>query len=165
MTIDAQRLVKISNDLLAAADNSLHNPPDRQYVSPGAPAADCEQLTVHLNTIRNLAPANRAGSGLGATQGCQVLPVGVFIVTLWRCVATVDHDGPPSAEALQVNGEQVAKDAWSLLVGYTELWQASLLVPSVPELDCQAITWQPGVQTLTPQGGLVGITLTVEIQL
>lgn len=164
MTIDPQRLVTIANDLLSAANSSIDNAPDRQYVSPGAPAADCEQLTVHLNAVRNLMPANRSGSGLGAVQGCQVIPVAVYIVTLYRCVAVVDGDGPPSATALNANGEQLAQDGWELWAGFTALWSASELLPSVPELDCQAITWQPGIQTLTPQGGLAGITMTIEIQ-
>lgn len=86
--------------------------PDRRYVAPGAPAMDCEQLTVHIErvftnegdvTFETAQPLRRApGHGL---------PAATVIVSLYRCTPVQDDNGnPPSAAALELNAQELLAD-------------------------------------------------------
>jgi hypothetical protein len=84
--------------------------PTRQYVSPGTPAVDAEQLVVFLGRIYTGTPGQEVAGPM-----CVPQRVSEIVVQVHRCTPTVDDSGqPPSVGALGAAGSQFAQDAWVL---------------------------------------------------
>lgn len=87
--------------------------PTRQYVAPGQPALDCEQITVHVE--RDFTQEGdvvvEVQQAIRGHVGHQLLAA-VFVISIWRCTPTFDDAGnPPTAAALQLSGGEVLQDA------------------------------------------------------
>lgn len=97
------------------------NPPQRKYVSPGAPPSDdpcAGQLTVHLEDVYPFTtfPAeDPTGRGPRCDEGGLAA---IFVVTLFRCVPTEgregDHRRAPSIEKLQRAAQQTLLDQYAI---------------------------------------------------
>lgn len=138
-----------------ALDSYGGGAPERAYVSHGEPAADCEELTVHLSTL-----APRA-LGTESSARCLVVPEVQFCLQLWRCVTTLENDATPSATVLHDEALALTIDGWALWKYLTGLWKAGTLFDGI---SCKNVAF--GImEPLGPTGGLAGwqLCLTVEV--
>lgn len=127
-------------------------PPERRYVSHGAPAADCEMLATYALPARVL-PA--------AGPGCATIPVASFAVVLYRCVTAVadsPEPGPPPTSTLDAEARSLAVDGWALLRGFLAARRGGEF-----SADSGSVTVGP-LQPLPPGGGIAGWQLNVEVQ-
>jgi hypothetical protein len=133
--------------------------PDRSYVHPGIPAADCEQLTVHVEQIID---ANTGLGGLesGTRHRSARMPQPILVATLFRCVPGPDNNGdPPAAADLESAAQQLHADGWALHnVLFNKVRDGTLL-----EI-CSNVVWE-GLRRYGPQGGFGGWTLVVRPEL
>jgi hypothetical protein len=131
--------------ILDAVAGQLADPPDRRYVSAAQPAADCEQLTVHLGPItRGTSRASRPD------HPCAPDTLTAIITRFW-CVSGPDEDGsPPAAGTLDGEGA-VYSD------GAHELWRA--VAAAAASVACH-----PSLEEGAPinqTGGVVGFAVAV----
>jgi hypothetical protein len=148
-------------NLIPVSDATLDPAPERQYVSPGLPVHDCEQLTVHLTgpTEDPAAPEGLTGGALASGMKRHLGRVNMigYMITVARCIPIGDGT-PPLVEALELASAQTDADAWAL-------WQgAHAMVRDGQLLDrCQSLAVLNMV-ALTPSGGIGGWTLQVLAQ-
>jgi hypothetical protein len=130
--------------------------PDRVFVAPGTPAADCcPQLTVHAVPLTEGAQA--PGPSRASTMRVNRV---TLVATLFRCVASPDGNGnPPSADEQEEVSVQVNADRWAL---WNYVWnkvRADLLFTR-----CGDVTgWS--LDQIPPSGLCVGTVLRVTVQL
>lgn len=131
-------------------------PPDRRYVADTTPAADDEQLTVHIPGIKVMEPSvpSKAAKGL--------LPRATFVLTLFRCRYTPDKSGAPDANSLDEDGTQRSIDMYALLVGLADLWLAGTLFGDDNPIGPESVNWRQSVTNLSPSADLGGFTITFE---
>lgn len=147
-------------EVLAHAVTALGSAaPERRYVAAGAPAWDCDQLTVHVSSVR-LDPPGRARADV-VPHNCIVVPTSTFVVTLVREVCSAD-DALPKADDLDTEGINALTAARDLLDGLVKAWFDGNLMENV---SCQAIGWSPGLVSLGVQGGYVGYSVTFTAQI
>ena len=130
---------------------TLDGAPDRYFVAPGQPAADCcPQLTVHVGPIgeffSSAPPPKASDARINRVQ---------FIATLFRCVPTLTAGGnPPDLHDQAAAAEQIDADGWAL---WNHVW--NLVRNGTLFARCN-----PFVQSMTPlvpSGGCGGWILTV----
>jgi hypothetical protein len=89
--------------------------PARRYVSPGAPAYDCDQVTVHL--VRTYSYEGRVTVEVPAPVGDRdahtlALRAGVYEITIVRCLPPPAPSGaPPAAARLEEAAVVILDDA------------------------------------------------------
>lgn len=128
-------------DILAATADAMDNPPDRRYVSPGIPALDCGQLTIHLAAIGRGTTSQERPTFPGA-------PVTVTAVVTWvHCITTMSESGrAPRTAALAADGRTYTEGGVEL---YKATCAAALLVASCrPAVDF--------AEPIDPSGGFAG---------
>lgn len=143
----------------------LEGTPERRYVSPGEPAADCEQLTVHTIGIEE-APTEPTGPG-GLATGRRAsygrLNHPAFVMTLFRCVPVPDQGltkvTPPPVADMEAAARQLNADGWALWNHLYNLVRAQLLWSK-----CQGIFPGPA-RALPQQGGFGGWVLAYRVRL
>lgn len=146
-----------SLDAIPTYEADLLGAPDRTFVCPGVPAADCcEQLTVHVGTIgeqfSGQIPAGK--SILGRRNLAQL------VATFTRCVPTVKDDGsPPTAAEQSEAARQMDADGWAVWNGIF-----SRLVAGTLFTRCSHVLWD-GLNVVNPSGGCAGWTLTLRVEL
>lgn len=154
MALTPERLATMSQDLLDLAVGLLPTPPERQYVSHGEPAYDCDQLTVHLERLR----PKIADRGLDT---CMVAPVAPLVVTLLRCITNATEQQPiPPADVIHAENLALLEDGWRLWKGLTRAWATGAWPADVP---CDKVRW--GVmEPRGPSGYLAGWRIGVEVE-
>lgn len=138
---------------------SLQGAPERQYVSPGRPMPDCEQIAVHVSQIvEDATPPTGTGAGTRHRQQFRVnLPT--FVVTLLRCVpGPASSMKPPTVDQLEVAGAQFNADAWAM---WNHIWN---LLRAGELLGKCKLVYMDRVQALEPAGGYGGWALTIRAQ-
>lgn len=144
--------------VLSAASDALTREASRKFISHGPPPFDCaDQLTVHLESLKASNPLNRQDIGPNV---CAVVPVGVLVVTIVRCVTTQNGKNAPAADDL-------TSDSTGLLTDLNDLWTGlvtATLDRSLLNVPCSAVTWLPAVP-VGPSGGLAAYQLKMEVQL
>jgi hypothetical protein len=133
------------SEILDAVAGNITDPPDRRYVANGLPAADCEQLTVHLaGIVRGTTQANRPDFQ------CAPTTVEAHVTRFW-CIPTIDDSGrAPSTSDMETSGHEVS-------LGALELWQAT--AAAAAQVACR-----PAVDEAAPtppSGGYVGWMVAV----
>lgn len=166
-TVDT--LYDLATELLgfcaAALDTLPAGAPDRQYVSMGAPALDCEQLTVHVYqvgeavTSPNATPLDRMRRAVETPR----LGLTFLIVTIARdCYPGPtgrNLDQPPDVVDLDAAARELSADGWLLwnvvpaALRAGELWGA-----------CHFTGWEP-LQPLQPSGNIAGWTFPLQVQI
>lgn len=122
--------------------------PDRQYVSIGLPALDCEQLVVSIDRI--VGHEGNPGTETTAPLRCLVMRAVELTVWLLRCAPTVGDSGdPPAAADIDASSEQVAGDPQAVL-------QALLGAYRDGDVGSQWGVVFMDWRAITPEGGLVG---------
>jgi hypothetical protein len=147
--VEALDTIPTSPDL----DPGFVGAPDRAFVTYGTPAADCDQLTVHLVplTVGSSQPVNAAVVRVNRVT---------LIATLFRCGPIWENaQEMPTPEDMGALAEQINADRWALWNYPYNKWCANLLFE-----DCgDVLNW--GLGQLPPSGGMVGTTLTVTVSL
>lgn len=140
--------------------DTLKGAPARQFVSPGRPAADCEQVCVHASLIAEDA-MQPTGTGAG-TRHKQEFRVNVptYVVTVHRCLPTPGPNmNPPSRDDLEAAAAQTNADVWAL---WNHLWNLAR-EGQLFGGKCRLI-YMDRAQALEPSGGIGGWTLTIRAQ-
>ena len=165
---DALDLQLTCEELLAAAidaldtiptfDPGLAGAPDRTYVSPGLPAFDCEQLTVHAAAATEAA-TSPAGLQAGKRHATMRENLVTLVVTDVRCICDPNSGDIPSAAVLQASAEQVNADGWAL---WNYVW--NLMRSGELFSVCEAKYWD-GLRSINPSGCHGGWTLAIRVRL
>lgn len=151
-------------DTIPAFDATLKGAPDRTFVSPGNPVADCcEQLAVHVPIIGE---ADTSPGGLNAGKRyatARINHVGL-LATITRCVPTgVESPGgdyrPPSPSSLSAAAAQIDADGWALWNHLFNLQSSGLLLSLCDEVFFDGIT------AAAPSGGCGGWQVAVRAYL
>ena len=172
--VDARDLHELAEELLAACEADLDTiptlapglggTPERSFIAPGEPAADCcPQLTVHVAEIRE-APTEPSGLAAGRRPALSRVPHITLIVTLFRCVPTGSETKtgwrPPLTADIAAAAEQINADGWALFNHIYNRIRAGLLFQT-----CKG-SFMDGMRQLTPQGGrggwIMGIRVTLD---
>ena len=172
--VNAEDLFAMADEFLQAGVSALDTlvalgldgAPDRAFISPGEPAADCcPQLTVHTLAVEE-APTEPTGPGglaTGRRSSYGRINTPFFVMTLFRCVPVPDQGltkiTPPSAEDQEAVARQLNADGWALWnhlynrVRAEHLWS-----------KCQRLFPGP-LRALPQQGGCGGWVLTYRVRL
>lgn len=163
----------LADELLAACVESLDTiplftpglvgAPERSFVSPGDPAADCcPQLTVHTTGL------TEAGTEPGGLQTGKRLIRGRInhvglIVTIFRCIPvpkeTISKYEPPDVAELEAAAEQTNADAWAIWNGIGNRVRAGVLFETCREV------FMEGMRSIPPSGGCGGWILSIRVSL
>lgn len=156
---------ELAQELLDACESALDTLPalgldgipDRSFVSPGEPAADCcPQLTVHGVSLTEAAtePTGQGGLATGRRASYSRLNHVALIVTLFRCVPVPDTGlatfRPPEVTALEEAARQIYADGWAIWNHTFNLIRAGLLFSLCREV------FTDGGRMLPQQGGCGG---------
>lgn len=152
---------------VAALDELPLKAPERQYVSFGLPALDCEQITVHVFQVgefdgayQTLSPADQMRRG----HPVPIVNVAALVVTVVRdCYpGPVGHMGGasvPEAEDLALASQGLHADGW-------QLWNA--IRQGVKDGHvfgaCRLVDRNP-MQPLGPEGNFAGWTVPVLVSI
>lgn len=136
---------------------ALEGAPERVFVSPGAPVADCcEFLAVHVNSI-----ADRFARP--ADGGAPKLNIPRLIVTSMRCVPQGEGEEhtyqPPTVVALEEAARQLDADGWALWNHIYNLIEAEQFLTR-----CAHVAFVQ-MQSIAPEGGCAGWQLAFDAQL
>lgn len=140
-------------DTIPGYETELEGAPDRVFVSPGAPVADCcEFLAVHVNSLADrFARPNDAGA--------PKLNIPRLVVTSMRCVPVGEGLDPPSVEDLELAARQLNADAWALWNHIYNLITAEQFLTR-----CAHVAFVQ-MQSIAPMGGCAGWQLAFDAQL
>lgn len=135
--------------------------PDRRFVSPHAPIADCcEFLAVHVNNITDAFARTGASGGGG---GAEKANVPSLIATLLRCVPVGTGEGqnytPPPTAQLEAAARLLYADAWALWNHIYNLIRADEFLTKCQRVDFVSM------QSIAPEGGCGGWQLAFVTEL
>lgn len=120
--------------------------PDRQYISPGAPPADCELVAVWGAPQ----PKDRGANSNPSVQTCNIQPQAAISIRSWLCVPT---GTPPAVDALSTAGARVADHLWAVWSYLAALIANGDIAEALP---CTGATLLPGTQILDEEGAFAG---------
>lgn len=130
--------------------------PDRRYVSAGDPVFECEELVVHGVQIFQGLPGLQLPSRTLDTSTWTM----VMAVTVARCVPVATITGPPAAADLNSAGLATIGDGGALLrAAVSARFDAHTLLPMCSDVEIGPVVY--GV----PDGGMVGVSLSISAQL
>lgn len=141
----------------------------RAYVSPGPPAWDCEQLTVHSvgPAIGDTQPLQPPLQTLHRVSTTGFVNLVTLIVTPLRCVTTIGKNGEipiaPPAVSLVADADKLYADLWAIVNTVKSRYRQGTLFSPV---GCakREFTLDPTV-VLNTQGGLMGWQIQYRVQL
>lgn len=149
----AQGVLHVASELFAL------NPFSRAVVTPGPPAWDCEQLTVHISRVYNAGPFTEIRT---RPVEKHAVPTAEVVVTALRCVTSLTEQGEsPSAATVNAEGEQGLVDGELLYYGLLQAIAAGGFPDGV---NCPSVRVERMV-AVGPQGGLGGWELTLTMTL
>lgn len=147
----------LAEDLLATAVDALTcsgiEPPDRQLVTHGLPAWDCEQISVHVDPAI-WAPLDTR------QQTCQIVPRITLNLTVVRCWPTQEGRQAPTATTITDAAAAMNADLWVLMRTFARHQADGTLFEGV---SCQSTKLGP-ISTLQPSGGFAAWQMAVIVQ-
>lgn len=154
MTLPADRLYRAARNLLdvvvahyASVGVAL---PDRQFVSDGTPAWDCEQVCVYVERV--FSTRGDVSSEANQPIDCLVVRGAQIAVEIARCTPVFADDwsdAAPSGEAIETVAQQVLADPMHLTNAIVDGYRNDELAGA---RGLSLVEWE----SLGPQGGLVG---------
>lgn len=137
----------------------------KNFIAEGIVVHNCDQLTVHTQTLSELG----LNAGIGANARAQALKRGdkneaLLVIEITRCipVPSTGKNGAvtlPTPLAMQAAAQLIAQDGWALWLGLS----ASLRDGDLSEI-CEGAV-RLGAQKLPPQGGCGGWIFTYQYPL
>lgn len=173
MPTDQDSLFAAATGLLVAAaqilDGTPAGAPAVQYVAHGLPAFDCpNSLIVTVGPMAYGDYRRSVAPGTISDPRFPVVPIVPFTVTALRCVnaqampqAAAGGVRPADVAKVQADAEIVYRDGWSLFCGLQKLYRENRLFEGYP---CRAFEID-SVIPVSPEGGCLGWTVTVQAQL
>lgn len=159
-------------DLLVAAAEAVGTTPggaiDRAYVSPGPPAWDCEQLTVHaggpaVGDTAPLQPPLQPGHRVAGTGMVNIVEMTVTVLRCCTPVPTSEGEGIiiPSAQGIAEAAELSLADLWAIWNHVATRKRNGTLFPPAKTRE---MFFDPAV-ALNTQGGCSGWQIQMRVQL
>lgn len=148
--------------VLALADTP-GGAPSVSYVSPGLPAFDCDQVTVHVGGPI-IAPTTPPGGALGIDHRVTVAEVDLIRMTaiVIRCCPVFDDDGnPPPAADQTAAARQTTSDVWAVWAHVKDDVRNKTLFGSA---NCREFSFEPAIP-VNIEGGLCGWQIPMHVQL
>lgn len=149
---------------IVALEQTAAGPPTRAYVSPGQAAIDCEQLTVHVQTLSE----SPFQTGNGAEARSKAINRGglakaTLVIQVARCVPVPEvRNGKPIFPApadLDAAARMIDQDGWALWLGLNYALKHGTL------MEVCAGAERLGGEKLIPQGGFGGWLFTYRVPL
>jgi hypothetical protein len=149
----------------AALDTLPAGAPDRQYVSIGPPALDCDQLTVHVLQVGEgqTSPANTPLDRMRRGVTVPRIELSFMVVTIVReCYpgpTGKQLTRPPEVADLNAAARIISADGWLLYnavpaaLAAGELWGA-----------CNFTGWEP-LQPIPASGNVAGWTFPMQVKI
>lgn len=167
MAADAvfQVAATILNETVAALALTVSGPPSRSWVSHTAPPLDCcDVCVVHLDPFQvsdtgpSGGPGNLQALHRVAHPG-QVL-LANYVVTITRCVSTVDDNGKlPTVAVMEADAARLLEDVWVAWNHLRAQARAGTVFSRCREVDIG------GPTPLAPSGACAGWTIPVQAQI
>lgn len=141
-------------------------PPDRQYVSPGSPPIDCEQVVTCVQTLSEYDLI----SGSGALSRAHAVnrggkPSALIQIQVVRCIPVpTDRNGKiilPTPAALQDAARMIDQDGWALWLGLS----AAIKHEDGVLHDACSGAERLGGEKLVPQGAFCGWQFSYRVPL
>lgn len=140
---------------------------NRVYVSPGVPAFDCEQLTVHAggpaegDTLPLQPPVQPGFRDLGVGS----LHLINLTATVVRCIANPQGKQPviPTAAQLHASAKKVNDDVWAIW-NYVRAKHRAGQIFTRPDGQGRPLIFDPAVAVAT-SGGFAGFQVQIRVQL
>ena len=166
-------LYALANEFLAACVAAVATAPGgpiaRAYVSPGPPAWDCEQITVHVGgaayaDTRPLQPPLQPMFRVADTGNVNLI---ALTLTILRCVPVVTGDGSnltwPSPLSMDDTAVDIIGDLWAVW-NYVRKQYADGNLFHEPDGRKREFIFDPALPLIT-QGGFGGWQLQVRVRL
>lgn len=160
----ASRLLDVAGEALdTLVALTLRGCPERAYVSPGLPAFDCEQLTVHISALVEevtgpLQPNEATAQRMKFGRICMV----TFTTTIVRDLCAItDQNAPPDARLEDTDARQLDCDAWSIWEMYYHRARAGTLLGAD---RCSLVRMQAS-HPVDPSGGVGGWLIQTQLQI
>ena len=150
-------------DTIPDYDATLEGAPDRQFISPGIPVDDCDQIAVYTAPIIEGPTAPLLmGAGTRHRQDFRVNQVGLFVRVTRCCLpqpaAVGAGIGPPAAD-LTAAAAQLNADIWALWNHVWNLARAGDVFTLCGEVFFDGLTAFP------PSGQCGGCVLSLRVSL
>lgn len=132
---------------------------DRAFVSTTRPALDCcPQLTVDLRSLNvEVTSPNVPAPAAGQRIRLRVVFVAGFVVTVVRCSADADLQGPSTAGIAEV-ARQTSEDLWAVWNALKQSWNAGGFLDG----NCKGFYMDPPVP-VQQEGGCVGWEIPLRV--
>ncbi len=160
----ASRLLEVAADALDSLTVlGLRGCPDRAYVSPGLPAFDCEQLTVHVAAMsEEVTSPLSPNTATGQRHVFGRINTVTFTTTIVRCLRSVtDQNQPPPAVDEDLDALQLDCDAWSIWERF--YWSARN--NTLLDGDTCKIVRMQASHPVDPSGGVGGWLIQTQLQI
>ena len=108
--------------------------PDRQYVTVGAPAQDCEQVTVAFQQVYIGPPGDEAS----LPQKCDGPRSATYQIVITRCITVESKRGvAPTPVQMQGDARVLMRDAWILMtcIGEVDDYLGVIVTVEVTDAD------------------------------
>lgn len=130
--------------------------PDRQYVTGGLVALDCEQVVVEVVRVYTGTP----GAELSDPVSCAVPRSAEMRIWIVRCVPIFKDNGdPPTQSELDASGEELLTDGWVLVWGLLQEYRDGNFLSQCDKLVIGNLA------AVGPEGGFGGWALTIQADL
>lgn len=137
--------------------------PSKQFISPGVPALDCDQVVVY-SPGPIVAPTGVYSGALGADHRFAVAQVTYvrFTAMIVRCAPTQSNRGTPPSAAAQIEAAKVTMtDVWAVWNHINTLVRSSIIFSA--DQHCREFAFEPAV-SLSIEGGLCGWLIPLHVQ-
>lgn len=151
----------------AALDATPYGAPPRSYVSPGVPAWDCVQVTVHVGgptggamvaDTSPISPSLAPGHRIVVSSEVDIVTLTATVV---RCVPSMTEDADfPAASSLDSSSAETLSDLWAIWNYVKQQKRADALFPP----RTREMVLDPAV-TLPEMGGFGGWQIPIRVQL
>lgn len=162
--MNQDRLVNLADAVLVVVEDFYATNgwplPGRRLITPGQPAWDCEQVTVHVETV-----VGHGGDPMIETVEARLahpafaMRAAMIAVSIIRCVPVINDQGyPPHAADEQAAASDILRDA-------VRVWEAFRLAVRAGDLPGCGAAGFVGWESVGPEGGFAGGTARFRVSL
>lgn len=159
----ASRLLEVAADALdTLVTLNLRGCPQRAYVSPGLPAFDCEQLTVHVAAMgEEVTSPLSPNPATAQRQKFGRVNMVTFTTSIVRCLTAVtDENTPPDAGKEDADALQLNCDGWTIWEAFYWHARAGTLLGD----DLCRLVRQQASHPVDPSGGVGAWIINTQLE-